>query len=566
MASAPGIGATRVLGRALPGEWFTSAAGLVAVALVALPLLVLAHASLVPGGWHAESRYTLEHYRAVLSSPGTLGVVWSTLVVSVGATTLATVLGVSLAWLVTRTDMPGSRFLEPLNLIPFYLSPLIGAIAWIYLAAPRVGLLNRVIGDWLNIYGLWGMAWVMGLFFTPEIYLFASGALRRIDPALEESARVHGSGLLTTTWRITLPLIRPAVLSGAVLVFVSTLGEFSIPVTLGTPVGQDVLVTRIYAAMEEVPPNHNLAAAFSVLLISPTIALLLAHRALLEGRSYEVIGGRAYRPRRVALGRWRWVALAGNVVYLACAVGLPLVALLAVSLSRVWVGQLDVRQLTVEHMQYVLLQYPLTWRALRNSLSLAVAGATVAVGIGLCTAWLLHRTGSPLRGVVDLVVSVPIAIPGVVLGVAVLIAYLRTPLYGTLLILLVAYVTRFLPYGHRAAEVGLLSLGRELEEASRTCGAPWWRTVWRVVVPLVQPALLSGWLLLFIIYVREFPMSLLLARAGTETLSVALYALLLHQPAGVTASFALLQVVILLGAAYGLRGGLVGEIGPVGRS
>ncbi len=193
-----------------------------------------------------------------------------------------------------------------------------------------------------------------------------------------------------------------------------------------------MLVTRIYAAMEEIPPNYNLAAAFS---------LLLAHQALLEGRSYVVIGGRAYRPARISLGGWRWA----------------------------------------------------------------------------CRSW-------------------------------------RSSLYGTLLILLLAYVTRFLPYGHRAAEVGLLGLGRELEEASRTCGAPWWRTLWRVAVPLIQPALL---------YVREFPMSLLLARAGTETLSVALYALLLHQPAPATASFALLQVAILLGAAYALRRSLVAEIGPV---
>lgn len=548
-----------------PGSWVASGAGLIALALVCLPLLILVHASLRSGGWTEAPGYTLEHYRTVFGSPGTLGVVRNTLVVSVGATALATVLGVGLAWLVTRTDMPGSQVLEPLNLVPFYLSPLTGAIAWIYLAAPRVGLLNHLVGDGLNIYGLGGMIWVMGLFFTPEIYLFASGALRRMDPALEESARVHGSGVLSTTWRITLPLIRPAVLSGMVLVFVSTLGEFSIPVTLGTPIGQDVLVTRIYATMEEIPPNHNLAAAFSVLLVSPAVLLLFAHRSLVEGRSYVVIAGRAYRPSRVALGGWRWVALAGNVGYLACAVGLPLVALTLVAVSPVWTGELDLRHATLANVRYVLFQYPLTWRALRNSLALAVGGATAAVAIGLGTAWLLLRTRSTLRRVVDVAVSLPIAVPGVVLGVGVLVAYLRTPLYGTLAILLVAYVTRFLPYAHRAAEVGLLSLSRELEEASRTCGAPWGRTLRRVVVPLIQPALVSGWMLLFIIYLREFPMSLLLARAGTETLSVALYGLLLHQPAPATASFALLQVGILLVAVYALRRRMVAEIGAVGR-
>jgi len=235
-----------------------------------------------------------------------------------------------------------------------------------------------------------------------------------------------------------------------------------------------------------------------------------------------------------------------------------------VAVSPVWSGELNLGQATLANLRYVLWEYPLTWRALRNSLVLAAGGATIAVSIGLGTAWLLHRTRSRLGRLVDLGVSVPIAIPGVVLGVGVLIAYLRTPLYGTLAILLIAYVTRFLPYAHRAAEVGLLSLGRELEEAARTCGSPWWRTVRSVVVPLIQPALFSGWMLLFIIYLREFPMSLLLARAGTETMSVALYGLLLHQPAPATASFALVQVAILLGAVYLLRRGVAAEIAGAG--
>ncbi len=560
-------GLTRVRQRewAAPGQWVACGAGLVALGLVAVPLLILAHASVQAGGWGGKGQYTFGHYSAVVGDPGSVRVWWNTLVVSVGATAMATALGVGLAWLVTRTDLPGARILEPLNLVPFYLSPLTGAIAWIYLAAPRVGLLNQAVGGWLNIYGLGGMIWVMGLFFTPEVYLFASGALRRMDPALEESARVHGSGLVETTWRVTLPLIRPAVLSGMALVFVSALGEFSIPVTLGTPIGQDVLVTRIYATMEEVPPNHNLAAAFSVLLVTPAVLVLWAHRRLLEGRTLAVVSGRAYRPARIALGGWRWVALAGNLTYLGCAVALPLFALTVVALSPVWTGLLDLRGTTLANLRYILLEYPLTWRALRNSLALAVGGATVAMALGLGTAWLLHRTGSALRRVVDFVVSLPIAIPGVVLGVAVLIAYLRTPLYGTLAILFVAYVTRFLPYAHRAAEAGLLSLSRELEEASRTCGASWWRTLHRVVAPLIQPAVFSGWMLLFIIYLREFPMSLLLARSGTETMSVALYGLLLHQPAPAVASFALLQVIVLLAAMYLVRRGLAAEIGAVGQ-
>ncbi len=541
--------------------------------LIVAPILMLLQASVVAEEWGRPTRLTLEHYRTILATPRILRVLLNTAVVAMGATALAAVAGVTLAWLTARTDMPGARVLEPVNLIPFYLSPLSGAIAWIYLAAPRIGLLNGLArevlgsGDILNVYGLGGMIWVLGLFFTPVIYLFVGGSLRRMDPALEESARVCGSGLATTTRRITLALVRPAVISGMILVFVSSVGEFSIPLTLGTPVGVDVLTTEIFAAMEHVPPNHNLAAALSTLLLSATIGLMLLQRRLLGHRRYTVIGGRGYRPTPIRLQRWRYLALAFNLLYILLAVVLPLVSLALVSVSRLWLGTFSSELFTWQNYRYILTEYPLVWTGIRNSATLAVVGATVAVSLGLLLSYLVHRTTSSLRRAVDIVSGLPVAVPGIVLAVGVLLVYIRTPLYATLWIILMAYLTRYLPYGHRPVAAALLGLSAELEDASRVAGAPWLTTLRRISIPLLKPGLLAGWIVLFIIYMREFPMSLLLARPGTETMSVALYTLLIHKPAPVTAAFALMQMLLLLTMVYVFRRVLAAEEGaPYGIS
>jgi len=537
----------------------TGGTGVVVAALVLIPVAMLLYTSLRVEEFGEAPYFSLEKYTEFVLSPRILRSIGNTLLVSAGATLLAGTFGTALAWTHARTNMPGRRLLEPVTLIPFFLSPYVGAIAWSYLAAPRVGLLNGWIrgllnlsSDPLSVYNRWGIIWVLALFFTPVMYLFVTGSLRRMDPALEESARTSGSGVFETTRRVTLPLVSPAIFSGAILVFVSCAGEFGVPLALGTPYKIETMTTQIYNLTGGSAIDYNASAALSTVLAALTVTFIFIHRRVVLPRAYTTITGKGYRPSLVDLGRWRYAALAFNVFYLLMAVILPLSAMFLVSISVRWEGRFEPGALTLANYSYVF-TYPLSARAVWNSVKLAAAGATICMVLAMLVAYAIHRGRGRGRALLDFVSSLPVGFPGIVLAMGILITYIRTPLYSTLWILLVGYITRYMPYGQRMVSSALLSLSPELDQSSRTSGASWLTTVRRISLPLLKPGILAGWLLLFVIFLREFPISVLLYKGGLEVLSVAVWYFVEHESAVRAAAVAMVQVLLVLVATILFR-------------
>jgi iron(III) transport system permease protein len=520
------------------------------------PLVIILLKSLQVQKGLFASVYSIENYLRFVSPRIAKGIV-NSFIIAGGSAFLAGVIGVVLAWITARTDIPFRSAFQAMNIIPFFISPLVGGIAWSLLASPKMGMLNKALMGLLgletapfNIYSTAGIIWVSSLFHAPFVYLFCIGPFRQMDPALEEAARVSGSSWRMTTCRITLLLASPAILSALILAFVLAIEDLGSVMVLGYPYGIQTISTLIFEGIDQYPPNHNLGAALGILLMSITGFCIILQRRVMASRSFATVTGRGYHPPRVNLGWGRYIALGINLVYLTLAVFLPVATLLLVSFSTAWLGYIDLGQFTTKYYSYIFSTSPLALRGIRNSFILATSAATIAIAIAMVIAYAIHRTRSRMRGWLDFITTIPIAVSGLVMSVGLLVALIRTPIYSTLWILLIAYVIRFFTYGQRSISGVILSLSSDLEESSRVSGGGWFTTMRRILLPLVWPGFVGGWLLLFITYMREVSMSLLLSRGGTETLSVALYGLMIYSPLGAMAAFTMIQVALLFGAAF----------------
>ncbi len=537
----------------------TSLVSLIVAAAVLLPLgTLVVHSFLILDDLGFDTEWGLGNYPEIFQDRIIRQAFFNTLLISTGTAILATFLGVSLAWLNARTNYPWRDRLEPYNLIPFFLSPFVGAIAWHNLAAPRVGLLNNLVRGvfgvethLFNVDNIYGIIWVTGIFFTPLVYLFAIGSLRRMDPALEDSARTTGAGLLRTTLTITLPLVTPAILSGAIIVFVTTAGEFGVPFKLGAPYGWETLSTQIFTKAVGDDANHYMGAAMSMILGVITALFIWIQRRIIAPRAYTTVTGKGFRPNLIDLGAWRWAAFAFNFTYIFVAVILPIVCLAILSLHPVWQGKIIVSDLTFWNYKKVLFFW---WpdhihaavNGIGNSFILAFSGATIAMLLAIVVSYMIHRTKGRGAAWLDFLCLVPIGFPGIVLAMGVLVTYIKTPIYATLWILLLGYITRFFPYGQRNVSAVMLAVSEDLDQSSRMAGATWLTTLWRITIPLLKPGIFAGWLLMFVIFLRELSISIILYTAGTETLSVGVYYLANFENEPLTAALSIVQTTILL--------------------
>jgi iron(III) transport system permease protein len=448
--------------------------------------------------------------------------------------------------------MPGRKWFETANLIPFFLSPYVGAVSWIYLAAPNSGLLQRFFRDYfgvsldfLNIYSIGGVIWVLSLFYTPYVYLFVISPLRQMDAALEDAARVHGASFWYTVRHISLPLLTPALLSGALVVFVTSAGLFDVPLALASPRGIRTMPTEIYSSVQY-PSDFGRAASFGIIILFVTVLLTFLQRQYIAGRRFDTVSGKAYRPRIIQLSPSARVgALALEIIYVGSGVILPIVALVMVSLSRLWTGRFRPDAVTLANYEYVLFGYNLTQQAVLNSLILAVVGATIGVILSLLQSYHLNRGHSRHRAILDTLLSLPLGIPGIVLSLGFLILAIRTPLYSTLTIILIAYIARFFPMATRIVSAMFIAINPELEQSARASGASWLQTMRYVLLPLLRPSIIAAWLMLFVIFIRELGATILLYAQGTETISVALV-LLSERSSGYVAALAMIQLAFLL--------------------
>lgn len=524
---------------------------LVLCVLVLYPAAILVRDSLTG----PDGEFTLRWYVEAYSRTRTLTALWNTLIIASATALLATVLGTLMAWAVVRTDMPMRRLVEAAALVPFISTPFIGGLAWILLASPETGLINqawRVVtgaeAALLDIHGMWGIIMIEALYEMPYVFLIVAGALRSMDPTLEEASFAAGAGLTRTTLRVTLPMVLPAIIGGGLLVFVLAAEQFGVPAVIGGPARITVLTTAIWETQATYPPRYGLGSALSMTLLAIALIGLWAQRRVLGDRSFTTVGGKGARPRRVELGRWRWIALAVCLGYLILSVILPYATIILSSLRTIWTQHFDLSQLTLEHYRWVLFDYPMTQRAMLNSLLLATGGATIGILFCAVISFLAQRSRVPGRRALDYLAVLPMAFPGVVLAFALLRAYITPPLvlYGTIWILLIAYITRYIPYGVRSTSATLMQIHPELEESSLSSGANWFQTFRRVTLPLLKPGLVAGWIMLFVSFMRELSASVLLYSPGNEVLSVAIYDLWAQGNFRPLSALAVIQIVLCL--------------------
>lgn len=451
----------------------------------------------------------------------------NTLVVVLGGALIATVAGSVLAFVNERTDGTLGAAGELLPLAPMIVPPIAGVIGWAILLDPSVGLVNHVFRSLLgalgvdiadgpvDIYSAAGLVCVTGLYLVPYVYLIVAAALRGVDPALDEASRVSGASPLRTMLRVTLPAVRPALVAAALMAVIAGIGLFSVPIVLGTAARMDVISVHVYRLFDQFPPQTATGLMLSAAMVAVVQCLLLAQRWLLPPDRHSMIGGRGGRTAMIRLGRWRRPAQALALVYLATTSVLPVGGLLIVSLQPFWTPQVSVEQFTLENFAFVLFDNGPTSRAFVTSLGLGAATATAAV---LIAAVLLLgaklRQGRTARAA-DVVLALPATLPHTVIGVAFLITFTPAPfkLYGTVLILFLAYLAMALPFAARAAASAAASVGTDLTEASRIAGAGPGRTFTRVMLPLAVPGLMAGWIIVFIHTAGEVTASTLLGGA-----------------------------------------------------
>lgn len=457
----------------------------------------------------------------VYEDPRFVDAVSNTIVIGLSVSVLAGVLGVFLAWAVARTDIWLRSVVERLIIVPFITTPLIGAFAWVVLATPRTGMLNQLVfhhlGFTFNVYSRVGITLVMGLYLCPYVFLLTTSALKRIDPTLEHASMVAGRSRAGSFLRITLPLALPALLASMMLTLIDVFEQFGVPAILGLPHGIYMLTTLIYQYMRQFPAAYAATSGVAVLLLAMTALFVLTQRRVLGSRrSYVTIGGREFRPARMELGRWRAPVTGLCLLYVLLAVVLPFGGLLVVSLTRVWNARIDPSAWSLHNYTELISQVSVRL-AMWNSFRLSVAGTAVSVALTLTAAYLIKRGHFRGRGAIVFLTTLPITVPGIVLAVGLFQAYSRPPLvlYGTIWILFVAYVTRHLPYGMRAAEAALEQLSAELEDSARVCGASWLRTFRTVVLPLLAPSVVAGATLMFVAMMRELSASVLLYTSNT---------------------------------------------------
>ena len=479
---------------------------------------------------------TLGNYRQAYGSPDTWILFWNSLRFAVGSALLAFCIGTLLAWMNERTNTPFKALFYALSLIPLIIPGILFTVAWILLGSPKIGLINLVLQGlfgtdavFVNVYSLGGMMWVDGLHYSPVAFLLMSAALRSMDPALEESAVMSGAGIVHVAARITLPLVWPAVFATLLILFVRAIESFEVPALLGLPVGIQVFTSAIYQAVHRYPSQIGLASAYAVTLLSLTaIGVYFQSRLSSRGNRYATMTGKGFRPRPIDLGRWRTLTTAIFLAYFLLIVALPFAVLLWSSLQKFYsVPSLEALQNLTLDPYRTILGYPNLASAVWNSLLLAVGSATLIMLVTSVICWIVVKTKLPGRWLLDNLASLPMVFPGLVLGLAIMILYLYLPVgvYGTIWIMLIAYITRFMPYGLRYNTTSMLQIHKELEESAAMSGASWATTFRRIILPLLKPGLIAGWIYIMIVSIRELSSSILLYSPGTEVLSIVIWEL-----------------------------------------
>jgi len=532
----------------------------------------------VVDGFHPAD-VSFDNFTAVLANPNVHLAMLNSFVACTGGTVLALAIGLAFAWIVVRTNTPWKGLIATAGLLPLFVPPLVAAVAWAILGSPRTGLLNTMLAsvgvDWrLNLYSMPGLIAIFGMYYAPYVYMFTSAALRNMDPSLEEAAEISGASAWRTLLTVTFPLIAPAIISSMLLSFIVMLGIYGIPAVLGTPANIAVLTTYIFNLTAWSPPLYSNAAAVAIILMVVTGLLVILQQKVLSGRSFTTVAGKAFRPRALNLGPWRYLTLGLAIAYLLVVVVLPSLGLIVAAFRKFLfirdvASLFDTRQYSLMHFDR-LFANPLALRSITNTMEVAVITALVGGTLSFAIGYTVTRTNVPGRRAVDIISTLPVAIPGLVVGVAYLWAWIGLPggLYGTIWILALAFIARFLPDTIKALSTSLMQIHRELEEAAWICGRDTFSTIRTVVLPLARPGVIAAMTLLFILAVRELGSSLFLYSSDSMVMAVLLLDYYDGGNVSITAAFSLVQMVLLaglIGIAHWLsRGAADSGIGKAG--
>lgn len=504
------------------------------VYLVVPPLFFTIQSSLYVAKGFEPARLSLKYYQDIFSTQGTSAMLANSFWFAIGSSLFALGLGTALAWIVERTNTPFKNLAYLSAFISFAIPGIIKVIGWILLLGPEAGLFNVWLKDLFglreapfNIFTMGGMIFIEGLLWTPVVFLFMAAPFRSMDPALEESASMSGAGVAQTFYYITIRLAIPSVLSVLLLTFVRAIEAFEIPALVGIPGGITVLTTEIYLKLQTgLRPQYGLASAYAVILIFfVSIGLYFYSRATRQAHKFSTITGKGFRPKLIDVGKWRYLTSA-LILVLPTFLLLPVLILLWSSFLPYYARpSLDSFSALTLANYLAVFRSPNVLSALQNSLFISLSSATATVLLTSVIAWIVIRTNIRGKWLLDQLASFTLVFPGVVLGVALLLTYLRlpVPLYGTIWVLVVAYITRYVPYGVRYCYPGLLQISTELEESAQMSGAPWGTVFRKIVIPLMMPSLFAGWIYIFLHSVRELSVAVLLARPGSQVVSVQIF-------------------------------------------
>ena len=516
-------------------------AAILLIALIVSPMLWLILFAMTPVGGGAG--WTLANFIGLFTDATFVDPLVATLTIAVSVGVICVLVSAPMAWLVARTDMPLAAPVRMLTMASLVTPPFLGAIAWELLAAPNSGLLNQ-LWRWatgappdqalLNIYSLAGVIFVISCYTFPYVFILVANALQRIPAELEDASSMLGAGRWATARRITVPLALPAMLAGLLVAFLQALNLFGSPAILAIPAGFHTLTTRIWSLFQY-PPKPELAAAASLPLLVLTIVLLRTQAAVIGRRSYAVLGGKYGAPRKVPLGPLRWPALAFCIAVLMCPVFLPYAALLNAALTRIASRVVSPENFTLANFHFTFFELSSTAPAIKNTMTLAALSATLGTLLALVISYVTSRKAVRGHRMMAFLATAPLAIPGIVLGVGLFLAYTRPwvtilgidipplVLYGTLWIMLIAYITVELPPAYQQLNSAFHAVHVELEEASRILGATRLRSLWDITAPLLRSGVIATWCFVFVAVIRELSAAVILFTSDTKVVSVLIF-------------------------------------------
>ena len=524
------------------------------VIVVAFPVLLI----LFNAFW-VEDHFTFSGAIDILKEPETFKALMNSLIIAGMSTIGSTIVGTFFAWLVTRTDMPHKRFMKSMFLVPFMLPSFIGAMAWKMLLSPNAGFINRFFMDHLgfdgpifNLYSYYGISAVEVMYLFPFVFIQVCGALERMDPTLEESARISGAGLFTITRKITIPLVLPSILSGALLIMLYSMAHFGTVAVLGIENGIYNIPVLIYERIHQSGGSFESIRTGTVLatvLVISAACIIWAQRKILGSGHYQIIGGKSFRPMELKLRGLKYPLMFFCFAYIAFTIVLPTVVIFLVGGLSTYGLSFTPENLSLDNFKFILFEYDVTRDAIFNSVTLGLTAAIITMFAGVMISYVIVKMDVKGKGILEFLGMLPFSVPGSVIALGVILAWsgqFGINLYNTVWIILVAYIARYMAFSLKANSAALEQVHDSLVEASRACGATMWQSLKDIVLPLVKPGMFAAFFLIFLPSLRELTVSIMLYAPTTRTIGVAIYTLNEDGETVISCALAAIALIIII--------------------